>query len=116
VSLLVPMVLAVDELVAVLVDGVVGDVNERVGQLGQVGGVGFSGKSDQTILVNINLERINSSEKDIDPEVKLVTIDKVGTAEIPLDTGDTLPLWNILHPVDNLDTLPTAQVRWLHYP
>ena len=60
-----------DELVVVSIDGKVGDVNAAVGDLVFLLGVLLGGNPHQTVLVHIQLQRIQARHQHVQPHVKL---------------------------------------------
>ena len=76
------MILVKHEVVVLLVDAVVGQVLELV-VLVHVAAVTLRSKPSQSLLEHIDLQRFIASDKHVDSQVKLVTVDKQGIGDVP---------------------------------
>ena len=54
-----------------LVDTVVGEVGEHVVHLGALVGVLIGGEPDQAVIIEVDTERVQAGNQDIEPQVKL---------------------------------------------
>lgn len=78
------LVLVLDEVVVLLVDGVVGQVHELV-VLVDLGGVGLRGETRKAFLVDVDLKGLVAGHQHVDAQVEFVPIDKEWVGDIPGD-------------------------------
>ena len=72
------------KLIAILVDAVVGQMNEVVLNLCRIIAVLCCGKSNQAIFIDVELDWIDTGEENIETQIKLETFDKEGLVNVLL--------------------------------
>ena len=92
------------ELIRLSVDIKVRNVNPVILDLLGIKTEIVDGKPDQTFLVDINLERIQSCQQDVDPQVELTSAYEVGVGDVSLhqDSLVTTGLGNLVRMVDHV--------------
>ena len=79
-----------------LVDGVVSEVDVVVSQILHLVGVGPGGEPHEAVLVDVEFQRVHAGQKDVDPQVKLETIDEHRVSDVSLDNCVADPVRNLL--------------------
>ena len=94
----------------VLVDGVVGEVHEDVGERGVVRLVLVGGEPHEALVVEVDDERVDAGDQDVDAQVVLGAVDEVGPGDVPLhDHGGVL--WYLGPLVHHLDAVAASQLK-----
>jgi len=107
--------LVVDKFITIFINTVVGQVDEVVGDLLWTVRVFFSGKPDQTLFIDIQLDRVNTGQENIQAQVKFQTSNQKRVVYIFLHNHLALFRWNVLYSVDQFDSNSTKPIWRFHY-
>ena len=97
------------------VDAVVGEMGEHVLHLGALVGVLVRGEPHQTVVVEVESQRVDGGDQQVKAEVELCFVDQIRPSHISLyyqgtSGGDLTPL------INHFDSFSTSQGWGLHDP
>ena len=95
-------VFVLDEVLVLLVDGVVGQVHVLVVFV-ELGSVSLRGEPGQALLVDVHSQRLVASHNHIDAQVKLVAIDQQRVSDVARDDRQLVDV-QIVDVVDDVDS------------
>ena len=94
----------------VLVDGVVGEVHEDVGERGVVRLVLVGGEPHEALVVDVDDERVDAGDEHVDAQVVLRVVDEVRPGYVPLHDHGSI-LWYLGPLVHHLDAVAARQLQ-----
>ena len=98
-----------------LVDAVVGEVSEHILHLRALVGVFVRGEPHQTVVVEVEPQRVDGGDQEVEPEVEFCLVNQVRPGHVSLyyertSVGDLTPL------VDHFDSFSSSQCWGFHDP